>query len=60
MKLLEFHAIITKNHDNLIIPLHNHENHEIPRTPSQNNKNHETIIIRRQNHENHEIPKVPY
>ena len=45
MKLLEFHARITKNYKKLIIPRQNHENHEISRIQFQNNENHEKLII---------------
>ena len=38
MKFLEFHSIIIKNQENLIIPQQNHENYEIHKVPRQNNK----------------------
>ena len=45
---------MSKNNDNLIIPCQNHENHEIPGIPLENNENIENLIIPTQNHENHE------
>ena len=59
MKFVEFHYIITKNHENLIIPRQNHENHEILRIPCQNRENHENLMIRRLNHENNEVHITP-
>ena len=47
MKLLEFHARIIKNNENLNIPGQNHENYGIPRIPVQNNENHEKKSITR-------------
>ena len=43
MKILEFHARITKIKNNNGIPFENLENHENPRIPLENNDNHENL-----------------
>ena len=55
MEFLEFHYIITKTHENLIIPRQNHEKHEILTIACQNRENHKNLMIRHENHENNEI-----
>ena len=56
MKLLEFHARITKIMKKIVIPWN--ENHEIPIIPRNNNENHYNFIIPRQNHEHLEISRI--
>ena len=48
-----------RKHENLNIPQHNHENHEIHTIPRQNQNKFENSIISQQNQENHEILKIP-
>ena len=55
MKLLEFHARITKIKKNKYIQLQNNENHEIHRITKENHENHDNLNIPRKNKENHEI-----
>ena len=65
MKFINFYDRINKNHENLIIPNQNYQNHEIHKIPRQNHKdngmkcqnyeNHEKLIIPRQKNEIHEI-----
>ena len=67
MNLLNNHKKITKtkqhritchnnaNHENLIIPFQNYENHEVHRIPLQNHENLENLIISFKNHENHDL-----
>ena len=50
MKFLEFHYRKNENHENLIIPNQQYENHEIHIISCHNNENHENLIIPRQNY----------